>query len=109
MRALTICLFLFFYVHKLPAQLVWSQKEIQQKNFQPTLKKIPMVFFIASDTAWQLPPKKQLFIQPNFYTQYMGAICKVELKMQKKLNFPLYFRLGNKEYVDKIEKHSITY
>ena len=39
----------------------------------------------------------------NLVVQNFGMVCKMELKMQKQINFPLYIRMGNKEYVDKME------
>lgn len=33
----------------------------------------------------------------------MGAVCKMELKMQKQIKFPLFIRMGSKDYVDALE------
>lgn len=40
----------------------------------------------------------------NFYTNHMGFVCKKEAQLQKTLSLPLFFRLGNKEYVDRLER-----
>jgi hypothetical protein len=47
----------------------------------------------------------QLRVLPqNFYTKHMGFMCKKELQLQKLMALPLYFRLGTKEYVDRLER-----
>ncbi|MEI6947427.1 hypothetical protein V9K67_09565 [Paraflavisolibacter sp. H34] len=40
----------------------------------------------------------------NFYNQHKGFFCKKEDQLQKRTGLPLFIRLGNKEYVDKMEK-----
>ncbi len=60
---------------------------------------------------WRSLPGKQLLdphfeiknVPNNFYTQNMGAFCKIELKMQKQIKFPLFIRMGSKDYVDGLE------
>ena len=40
----------------------------------------------------------------NFYTNCLGYFCKKEIQLQKMVSFPVYFRLGSKDYVDCMEK-----
>jgi hypothetical protein len=39
----------------------------------------------------------------NFYSRNIGYFCKKEVQLQKLTNIQVYFRLGSKEYVDKME------
>ena len=40
----------------------------------------------------------------NFYTNCLGYFCKKEVQLQKLFSWPVYFRLGSKEYVDWMER-----
>lgn len=42
-------------------------------------------------------------VAPDFYAKHLGVICKQELWLQKKTNFPFRFRLGSLAYVNKME------
>lgn len=108
MRCFIICLFLIFCVQggvvlAQQGQIIMTEKEIQKNFYKPIIKDITYPCFASSDTTWIIAPKKKIFITPNFYTQNMGAVCKVELKMQKQLKFPLFIRIGSKDYVDALE------
>lgn len=45
-----------------------------------------------------------LVLPQNFYTKNLGFTCRTELQVQKALKLPVFFRLGNKEYVDRLEQ-----
>lgn len=40
----------------------------------------------------------------NFYNQHIGFFCQQEVQLQKHTRLPVYMRLGNKDYVDYLEK-----
>jgi len=108
MRSFIICFFLVFCVFAnvssaQDGQLIWTAKEIQKKAYRPLINEITYQCFGPTDTTWIFPPSKKNYIAPNFYTQHMGAVCKVELKMQKQIKFPLVIRMGSKDYVDRME------
>ncbi|MEO7312060.1 MAG: hypothetical protein ABIX01_16780 [Chitinophagaceae bacterium] len=108
MRSFPISLFVVFFVHAHMAaaqtsQLVWTQQEILKQSYRPFIKEVKPIHFAGTDTSWLPPAQKKSYFPPNFYTQNMGAVCKVELKMQKRINFPLFIRLGGKDYVDQME------
>ncbi|OLY90818.1 hypothetical protein BUE76_02075 [Cnuella takakiae] len=51
-----------------------------------------------------LPVAKTVVLLPqNFYTQHMPFSCKKEYQLQKITRLNLFIRLGNKEYVDRME------
>ncbi len=43
-------------------------------------------------------------VPANYYTQRLSFFCKKEVQIQKSTGLNLFFRLGNKEYVDYLEK-----
>lgn len=47
-------------------------------------------------------------LPPNFYTNQLSFFCKKELQVQKITTLPVYFRLGSKEYVDRLEQKPNT-
>ncbi len=49
--------------------------------------------------------KNSLQILPqNFYIKNLGFVCKKEFQLQKLISIPVFFRLGTKEYVDRLER-----
>jgi hypothetical protein len=61
-----------------------------------------VIFNGKADTSGK---KISLVVLPqNFYIKRLGFFCKKELEVQKALSLPVYFRLGSKEYVDRLEK-----
>lgn len=40
----------------------------------------------------------------NFYIQHLGFFCKAEIQVQKITLLPLFFRIGTKDYVDRLEQ-----
>jgi hypothetical protein len=51
------------------------------------------------------PTKINLQVLPqNFYIRTLGLSCRTELQVQKALKMPVFFRLGSKEYVDRLER-----
>lgn len=51
--------------------------------------------------------EKKISLKPlpqNFYNKNLGYFCKKELQLQKIIMFPVFIRLGSKEYVDYLEK-----
>jgi hypothetical protein len=45
-----------------------------------------------------------LVLPQNFYNQHLSFFCKKEVQLQRLTSFPVYFRLGLKDYVDYLEK-----
>jgi hypothetical protein len=43
-------------------------------------------------------------VPANYYTPHLSFFCKKELQIQKATGLNLFFRLGNKEYVDYLER-----
>jgi hypothetical protein len=45
-------------------------------------------------------------VKPNFYSDNLGFFCKKEIAIEKKLGFPLQFRVGSFDYCNKLEGKS---
>ncbi len=86
-------------------QIVWTPQEIQKKFYRPVLKETIYNCWGLNQTIWLASTIKPATVPlpRNFYTQNMGAVCKMELKMQKQIKFPLFIRMGSKDYVDALE------
>ncbi len=51
-----------------------------------------------------LPPVNLKIVPANYYTQHLSFFCKKEVQIQKTTGLNLFLRLGNKEYVDYLER-----
>jgi hypothetical protein len=51
------------------------------------------------DYYQNLPPA----MAPNLSMQQWGWVCRTEYKFQQATKIPLYFRLGSKQYADRLE------
>ncbi len=51
----------------------------------------------------RIPPIIIKNVPANYYVQHMSFFCKKEVQIQKTTGLNLFFRLGNKEYVDYLE------
>lgn len=56
-----------------------------------------------SDTSVFFPRTPSLMPGPDAYARGMGFFCRQEWKFEKTLKVPLRIRLGNLEYVDRLE------
>ncbi len=57
--------------------------------------------FYKNDTL--ASPKFLHIISKNHYTKQLGFFCREELKLEKAIRIPLRLRLGNLQYVDRVE------
>jgi hypothetical protein len=46
-------------------------------------------------------------VPQNFYNNHTGFFCKKEVQLQKVVKMPVFFRLGTKEYVDRMERKNV--
>ena len=53
--------------------------------------------------TYSLKEAKSLIIPPNYSFKRMGFFCKTEIRLQKKVIFPVKFRLGTLDYVNHLE------
>jgi hypothetical protein len=79
---------------------------------QITLRNLPKTAMTVPRTAvaWAnhaaITPKSIMLPQPYSVNQ-LPFFCKIEAKLEKKINLPIKFRLGEVDYVDWLEgKHS---
>lgn len=94
----------------------WAQKdmaidgksilELRQQNshFQP----LTPFFSSSSFTPLSSSPAPSVFQQkaaaPSIYScENLAFFCKIEVKLEQSTGFPVKFRLGNVEYVDRLE------
>ncbi len=54
------------------------------------------------DTSFTRVPIKVL--PQNFYKQHLGFFCKKEVQIQQAIKFPVFLRLGSKQYTDYLER-----
>ena len=57
--------------------------------------------FYKKDTL--TTPKFLHIITKDYYTKQLGFFCKEEIKLEKATRIPFRFRLGNLQYVDRME------
>jgi len=67
-------------------------------------------FQLVNLSAYQLPisktdnPINRHTAIPNFYSyDELAFFCKIEVKLEKAVKLPIKFRLGDVEYVDRLE------
>lgn len=89
-----LILFSFFEISFCKAQ------NVLHKGFYPKNKEID---FAERQDSTQKP---QAFLPKNFATCNDGFFCKQELKLEKKINVPIKFRLGSFEQVNWLEGKS---
>lgn len=80
--------------------------ELRQQNshFQP----LTPFFSSSSFTPLSSSPAPSVFQQkaaaPSIYScENLAFFCKIEVKLEQSTGFPVKFRLGNVEYVDRLE------
>jgi hypothetical protein len=56
-----------------------------------------------ADTSVVFPRSLSLMPGPDTYARGMGFFCRQEWKFEKSVRVPLRIRLGNLEYVDRME------
>lgn len=63
------------------------------------------LFFInfTNTTPQTLTQKNQALSLSETYWKELGFFCKMEIKMEQKSRFPVKFRLGTVDYVDRLE------
>jgi len=96
----------------LPAQNVYqisgkSLVELKQEQLDS-----PVFFFtnlrlltlnFATTSSETLTQKVKTLSLSETYWEELGFFCKMEIKMEQKARFPVKFRLGTVDYVDRLE------
>lgn len=57
----------------------------------------------SANTPENLTQKIQALSLSKIYWKELGFFCKMEIKMEQKARFPVKFRLGTVDYVDRLE------
>jgi hypothetical protein len=93
-----ICLFVILFlitsasIHAQQLNIMGHQQIGMSQQKMDSLKNIPI-----------------RLIAPDNYTQNLAFFCKKEIQMEKITKIPFKFRLGNIDYVDRLEgKHANT-
>ncbi len=97
-NATFLCLFIGFVVSELPAQnalLRFDPKWIKQRPIDFNKTKLMGNSPAAS-------PKQMAMPHAWCYSD-LAFFCKIEVKMEKAVRFPVKFRLGDVGYVDRLE------
>jgi hypothetical protein len=97
-KALLLSLFIGFFVSGLPAQnamLRFDPKWMKQRPIDFDKTKL-------LGTAPSATPKQMDMPLAWCYSD-LAFFCKIEVKMEKAVRFPVKFRLGDVGYVDRLE------
>ncbi|MEO1262185.1 MAG: hypothetical protein AAFZ15_25490 [Bacteroidota bacterium] len=69
-------------------------------NYRPYFIKIEN----ATDLASKVAPQKKIDLSPIYFKmEDLATFCKLELKLEKAVNMPIKFRLGEVQYVERLE------
>jgi len=110
MRILSLFIILFFPL-LMSAQIEYRvsgkslidlQKEIPDEVVFKSTRIIPTHRALPIATEKVLLPQNVMNLS-SYYWKELGFFCKVELKMEQRTHFPVKFRLGTVEYVDRLE------
>ncbi len=86
------------------AQITSSHFLQESLRKKPASTKEVYSFWHAPSVQQSKPvPIRPGTISPNFYSSTMAWTCRQELWLQKKLQAPLFLRLGSLEQVNKLE------
>ncbi len=80
-------------------------KKIPTSRLFETPRFLPLsMSSITSNTSRNtfIPVRKAFSISEQYY-EHLGFFCKVELRLEQKNNFPIKFRLGEVQYVERME------
>ncbi|MEL6719481.1 MAG: hypothetical protein AAFP82_12260 [Bacteroidota bacterium] len=78
----------------------------QEKDIQPSFSftDSPLRTFLFSTATPETTTQKiQRLSLSQTYWEELGFFCKMEIKMEQKARFPVKFRLGTVDYVDRME------
>ncbi|MEM8523906.1 MAG: hypothetical protein AAGG68_04645 [Bacteroidota bacterium] len=78
----------------------------QEQDFQSDITFSKIQFHsptFNTDTPVSLTQKIQALSLSETYWEELGFFCKMEIKMEQKARFPVKFRLGTVDYVDRLE------
>ncbi len=90
--------------------LLWGFRASGQNAPYPRLESL-----ILDAHCLQGPGDKELLLQPLFHVREdevfrrYGVFCRWETMMQRKQRIPLYFKIGDKAYVDYLDGHNKSY
>lgn len=69
----------------------------------PWLKKAAPISRVASISEPQETPKTLQPLRPDQYVRSFGFFCQVEYKLEKTTRLPLRFRIGQLDYINRLE------
>ena len=82
---------------------ILGQDKLNQFPHRPDAQRTEL----SNSPANMVIPRPLSMISPDTYTRHFGYFCKKELQIQKAIQLPLFFRLGNLEYVNRLEGKGI--
>lgn len=94
--------------HPVPGITINGLKKVHfQQMAKPFQSQFARPVFLRSEDCTPAPFFTLLNMPTgNTYVNNLGFFCRYELKMDKVLAVPLRFRLGSREYVDRLEGKS---
>ncbi len=85
-------------------KLLFAATYLQAQVITDSAKPKPVSFFpVATNLLNVKQPALPTQLPGNFYASQLPFFCSKELKIQKAVGFPVKFRVGSVDYVDKLE------
>jgi len=88
----------------LTVKLLFCLSSAQAQNTADSAKQKVVVVQQAQPVFYMIKqPVTPLQVPGSFYAKQLPFFCSKELQVQKKIGFPVKFRLGSVEYCDRLE------
>lgn len=108
-KKITAGILLFMCCGYLAARGQTMPRLLQESGMRTTAALSFIEKYKPADAAQGVPAEPKILLSPvmhlpeDYYFRHCGYFCRLEIRAQKKLGIPLTFRLGDLQYVDRLE------